>query len=103
MNQSQSSKRKFRSSSGWKKFRTKIKAERKVDEVSLRPLRAGWNLHHKDLRESNYEDLSDETRFSALNKQTHDIVHDIFRYYQKDRDYLTRLKILLDEMCEINQ
>lgn len=95
-------KSKFRATSKWKKFRKKLGDERKVDFVTEKPLRKGWQLHHLNLDEKQYEDITDEEKFCCLNKSTHDIVHTLWRYYQKDSKVLDRLKILMDKMKDIN-
>lgn len=95
-------KRDFRKTSKWKDFRMKLKKERKVDEITLRPLYKGFQLHHKRMAEDTYDDITDESVYAALNRQTHEAVHWIFRYYQKDPEVLTRLKKLLDEMASLN-
>ena len=95
----QSEKTKFRSSPAWKNFRSEIKEEcGGIDCITLSKLRPGANLHHKDLRAEHYEEISDHSRFSFLNKATHDCVHFLYRYYDKDPDVLKRLEVILEEM-----
>jgi hypothetical protein len=95
----QSEKTKFRSSPTWKNFRSEIKEEcGGIDCITLSKLRPGANLHHKDLRAEHYEEISDHSRFSFLNKATHDCVHFLYRYYDKDPDVLKRLEVILEEM-----
>lgn len=49
---------------------------------------------------ANYENLNPKN-FEVLNKNTHKIVHEIFRY--KDwRGYLKRLKKVLEDMEKLN-
>lgn len=74
-----------------------------MDYVTQKKLLKGWNCHHLDMRDENYQDLSDETKFVCCNKQTHEVIHTIFRYYQSDPTYLDRLKEILDKMVKINQ
>lgn len=93
---------KFRSSSKWKKLRDKLKKQRKLDELTMKPLRAGWNLHHLDMSESHYEDISNESHFSCLNRQSHECIHFLFRYYKDDHSILLRLKDILDRMERLN-
>ena len=100
---SQKEKTKFRQSAKWKKFRNYLKKLRSVDCVTLKPLRAGWNLHHLNLDEKDYTDISDETHFACLNKKTHDMVHFLYVYYVKDEKILDRLKEILDKMKELNR
>ena len=95
----QSEKTKFRSSPAWKNFRREMKEEcGGIDCITLSKLRPGANLHHKDLRAEHYEEISDHSRFSFLNKATHDCVHFLYRYYDKDPDVLKRLEVILEKM-----
>ena len=50
----------------------------------------------------NYDKLIEEN-FVAVNKQTHEALHFLFRYYQKDKTILDRLKTVLDRMNELNE
>ena len=93
-------KQKFRSSAKWKKFRAYMKKKYKVDAITGKPLRAGWQLHHLDMSDDHYEDLNEEN-FICLNRNTHKIIHEIFRY---DYDtYLHNIKTYLDKMKELNK
>lgn len=100
---SQKDKTKFRASATWKKFRNYIKKSRGVDEITLKPLRAGCNIHHLDLREENYTRINDESRFMALNKQSHELIHFIFRYYQNDTEIIKRLDKALSLMKKYSE
>ena len=102
MSATQNQKSKFRATSKWKKFRSQMKTERKIDYITQKRLLKGWNLHHLDLNEQNYQDISDETKFVCLNKMTHEIVHDLYRYYVKDPEVIDRLKEVLERMRQIN-
>lgn len=95
-------KSKFRRSAKWLTFRRKLKYKRKYDELTLKPLLPGWNLHHKKFDESSYEDISNEQHFSCLNKMSHKFAHWVYTYYVKDPAIIDRLKKLLDEMKELN-
>lgn len=90
-------KSKFRQTAKWKNFRTRLKKEREVDEITLRPLLKGFQVHHLDMSEENYEKLEPE-RFSTLNRQTHQVVHWLFRYYEKDPGILFRLENIMEKM-----
>jgi len=93
-------KTKFRNTKQWKEFRLKLKRERKIDYITQKPLRKGFNCHHKDMNPANYENLN-PNNFEVLNKNTHKIVHEIFRY--KDwQGYLKRLKKVLEDMEKLN-
>lgn len=93
-------KQKFRSSAKWKKFRAYMKKKYKVDAITGKPLRAGWQLHHLDMSDDHYEDLEEEN-FICLNRNTHKIIHEIFRY---DTDqYLYNMNKYLCKMKELNK
>lgn len=96
-------KAKFRRSAKWLSFRRKLKYKRKYDELTQKPLLPGWNLHHKKLDESSYEDISDEQHFSCLNKMSHKMLHWFYNYWIKDPLIIDRLKELLESMKEINE
>ena len=96
-------KAKFRQSKEWKEFRKKVfdKQDGK-DIITGKKLYKGYNTHHLDMSAENYDKLIEEN-FVALNKQTHETVHTLFRYYQKDPNILDRLKEVLDRMKELNK
>ena len=96
-------KAKFRKSKEWKEFRKRIfdKQDGK-DTITGKKLYKGYNVHHLDMSEANYDKLTEEN-FVALNKQTHEALHFLFRYYQKDPAILDRLKTVLDRMNELNK
>ena len=96
-------KAKFRATKEWKEFRKRIfdKQDGK-DIITGKKLYKGYNLHHCDMSEANYDKLIEEN-FVALNKQTHEVLHFLFRYYQKDHTILDRLKTVLDRMNELNE
>ena len=86
----------------WRQLRTDIADEYdNKDAITLKPLRTGWNCHHLDMDVENYDDLSIE-RCRPLNKSSHDLVHTLYRYYEKDKTVLERLKDILDKMVELN-
>lgn len=94
----------FRATVGWKRFREHLYKERKIDAVTLKKLtKKTWNLHHCDLNESHYKDISNEDNFVCLNVQTHDIVHWLYDHVKKDPDIWRRLKCVIDKMIELNQ
>ena len=95
-------KNKFRASKQWKEFRKKLSSSRKTDELTLSPLRKGFNVHHLDLNKDNYCNLENEDNFCVLNKKTHDVVHFLYTYYRKDKNVLKRLEYILEKMCELN-
>ena len=96
-------KAKFRQTKEWKTFRIKI-AEKQdnKDIITGKPLRKCYNCHHLDMSAENYDQLTEEN-FIALNKQTHETLHFLFRYCQKDPTVLDRLKTFLEKMNELNK
>lgn len=104
MTEGQKKKRNFRSSKKWKEFRHKKSVEQKgIDPITLKKLYKMANLHHMDLDEKKYEDLSKPENFVYLNKNTHDVIHFLYTYYKNDTGILDRLKYYLDKMVEINK
>ena len=96
-------KAKFRQTKEWKQFRKIIfdKQDGK-DIITGKKLYKGYNVHHYDMSEANYDKLTEEN-FIAVNKNTHETLHFLFRYYQKDPTILDRLKTVLDRMNELNK
>ena len=86
----------FRKTSKWKNWRKHLKTKRKTDEVTGKPLYKGWQCHHFDMRIENYEDLREE-KFACLNKQTHEVVHWMFRY-KNWKEIIYNLSKILTEM-----
>ena len=101
MSKTQNKKSKFRSTSKWKSFRKSMKDKRKIDAITCRPLLKGWNLHHCDLNEAHYEDISNEDNFECLNKTAHEFVHWLFRY-KNWREVLKNIETLLEKMEKVN-
>lgn len=95
-----SKKQVFRGSKVWKDFRALKKEKDKVDAITLKPLYKGFHLHHIDMSEENYDKIEQEDNFVCLNKQSHDCIHFLFRYYVKDKLILERIKDILDKMEE---
>ena len=96
-------KAKFRQSKEWKEFRKRIfnKQDGK-DIITGKKLYKGYNVHHLDMSAENYDQLIEEN-FIAVNKQTHEALHFLFRYYQKDHTILDRLKTVLEIINELNK
>lgn len=93
----------FRQTGKWIDFRSLIKKMfNNTDPLTLKPLHKGWNLHHLDSRheEEHYTDLSDPNKFMPLNKGSHNIIHECFRYYEKDPEFIKRLEDILRRMKE---
>lgn len=94
MNYSQKDKRNFRNSKHWKEFRDKIRHKQVVDPVTGQKLTRLANLHHCDLNEDNYEDLSNEDNFIFLNQMTHKVVH-FFFLKSKPTEWRKRLEHII--------
>ena len=92
----QKHKRDFRGTSKWKNWRKYLKNKQKVDQITGKPLLKGFNCHHLDMRDEWYEDLH-EDKFICLNKQTHEVLHWLFRY-RNWRQVLYNLSDYLSKM-----
>lgn len=75
--------------------------DKNKDYITGRPLLKGFNVHHLDLNEEHYEDLNEE-HFICLNKKTHETIHFLYRYFEKDEGIIERLKEILIRMKNIN-
>ncbi|MBP5594541.1 MAG: hypothetical protein J6Y02_04100 [Pseudobutyrivibrio sp.] len=89
----------FRKTDEWKKFKHKCRLHTSVDFITKKPLERDWNLHHLDLNIQRYDNL-DMKRFMPLNKKTHEVIHELFKWYKKDHKVLDRIKKTLDLMEE---
>ena len=94
-------KKAFRKTKAWRDFTKELKAERKVDALTLAKLRKGSTSHHLDLNPDNYEVL-DKTNFETLNIKSHEVVHFMYNYYKKDPAIIDRLKDILHKMVLLN-
>ena len=94
-------KKAFRKTKAWREFSKELKAERKVDALTLAKLRKGSLSHHLDLNPDNYEKLIKEN-FECLNMKSHDVVHFMYNYYKKDPAIVDRLKDILHKMVLLN-
>lgn len=95
----QKEKAKFRQTAAWKSFRQQLKKDRKVDFVTGKPLRAGFQVHHCDLNPEHYKNL-DPDNYILFNRTFHKVVHEIYRYNWQD--VLERLAIVFRKMDELN-
>ena len=96
-------KAKFRQSKEWKEFRKRMfEKQDGKDIITGKKLYKGFNCHHLDMSAENYDKLIEEN-FIAVNKTTHETIHALFRYYQKDPTVLDRLKTFLEKMNELNK
>lgn len=103
MNQKQKNKRNFRASRKWKDFRHKIYVKQGgLCYITHKKLNKYANLHHIDLDEKNYENLSIEENFVFVNKMMHGVIHDLYRYFVNDEEVLDRIKYVLIRMKEVN-
>lgn len=99
----QSEKKKFRLTAKWKKFRQKIrKLHNCRDYITGEKLLRTWNLHHICMKSESYTDISDDSMFIPLNKETHKLVHYMFNVYKHDKTVIVKLKSVLDKMLEVN-
>lgn len=99
VNKSQQMKKDFRASDIWKKFRLlMIEAQEGIDIITLKKLYKGSNCHHCDLREENYTNIDDPSRFCMLNKKTHSMIHWLYPYWLKDPEVIDRLIVVLENM-----
>ena len=73
-----SDKTKFRSTKKWKEFRKKKIDEQKIDPITGTKLGKHAHLHHCDLDEKHYEDISNEDNFICLNNMSHKCIHFLF-------------------------
>lgn len=105
----------FRKTSIWKSFRklfyireTKTLKNGKKrdtpnnDALTLRPLTRTFNLHHMSLDSRHYTDISDKSKFIALNSKSHSLLHYAYSEYCKDKDFLKRLEKYVLLMYKLN-
>ena len=94
-------KKEFRKTKEWREFTKALKAERKIDALTLQKLRKGSTSHHLDLNPDNYKVL-DKANFETLNIKSHEVVHFLYNYYKKDPAIITRLSDILHKMVLLN-
>lgn len=95
--------REFRKSSKWKNFRTKMKKKYFAkDAITHEPLTRTWELHHLNLDNKKYDDLSDTEMFKPLNENTHKIVHWFWKHIKADSEFFPRFLSVIMNMCRIN-
>lgn len=91
-------KRKFRASKKWKDFRKQVHDKQKGKcYITGKKLQKRAECHHLDQRAENYKNL-DLERFVMLNPMMHEVVHNIYRYWVKDKDILSRIEEVLNKM-----
>ena len=69
-----------------------------IDPITKHKLYKGWNLHHRHVTADTdeYQDISNEEHYVCFNKQTHEFLHWLYRYWKKDPEILERLEIELE-------
>ena len=102
ISRAQAAKTKFRRSSRWMKFRKNMKKKQQTDPITGSPLSPACSIHHLDMREENYEDLSDETHFVALNAQSHETIHFLWQAHGGWRRAVLSIIRILKSMERIN-
>ena len=90
----------FRKTDAWHKWKAKCRLHTSKDFITKEPLCRNWNLHHLDLNVQRYDNITDMKRFMPLNPKTHEIIHELFKWYKKDHKVLDRIKKTLDLMEE---
>lgn len=90
----------FRKSNKWKQFKHKCRMHTTKDFITKEPLVLQWNLHHLDLNVQRYDRIENMERFMPLNPKTHEIIHELFKWYKKDHRVIDRIKSILDKMEE---
>lgn len=90
----------FRKTNAWHKWKAKCRLHTSKDYITKEPLCRNWNLHHLDLNVQRYDNITDMNRFMPLNPKTHEIIHELFKWYKKDHKVLDRIKKTLDLMEE---
>ena len=70
-----------------------------IDPITKHKLYKGWNLHHRHVSADTdeYQDISNEEHYICLNKQTHEFLHWLYRYWKNDPEILKRLEIELKQ------
>lgn len=90
----------FRKSRKWKAFKHECRLLVTKDYITKEPLVKDWNLHHLDLNVGRYDQL-DPARFMPLNPKTHELIHDLFKLYKKDRHVIERIAETLEKMWQM--
>ena len=54
------------------------------------------------MKSESYTDISDDSMFIPLNKETHKLIHYMFNVYKHDKTVIVKLKGVLDKMLEVN-
>lgn len=92
--------RKFRKTKEWKELKAKCRLHTSKDYITGKPLARDWNLHHLDLDVTRYNRLDDMNKFMPLNSKTHEVIHELYKWYKSDHTVIVRIKEVLDKMEE---
>ena len=96
-------KKAFRLTKPWSNFRQRMRKRCGCkDMITGKELTRTWNLHHLDMKGENYTDLSNPDKFVPMNKDTHEFIHWLFRFYRHDRYILVRIQRVMDLMLLYN-
>lgn len=97
-------KKKFRKTEEWKQFKLdKIEEQNGLDYITGKRLKRGdVSCHHLDMNVENYEDISDGDKFIAVSRDTHELIHELYKMYRNDTEVLERIGYVLRKMKAIN-
>lgn len=101
----QQDKHKLRQSNDWLKLKRRlVEKYGEIDFITGKPLIPDkMTCHHLDLNPENYANYSKEENFIMLNEGTHRLLHQLYNYYEQDRNILEKLKSVMDRMIAINK
>lgn len=69
-----------------------------TDEITGLPLSKGSTVHHLDMRDEFYKDLSNDERFVILNKKTHIFLHWIYFIYKQNPEVFDNFRDICEKM-----
>lgn len=96
-------KKKFRKTEEWRQFRQdKIYEQNHLDYITGKRLLIGCNCHHLDMNVESYDDISDSSNFIALNRDTHEMIHELYKLYRNDPSVMDRIGYVLRKMLYLN-
>ena len=90
----------FRRTKAWQALRAKCRLHTSKDFITKQPLERDWNLHHLDLDISRYDQIDDMNKFIPLNSKTHELIHELYKLYRKDKSVICRIIYILAKMEE---
>lgn len=94
----------FRNSEEWRNFRCqKAEEQNYCDFITGERLKDNWNLHHLDLNQSHYFDISNRNNFVCLNKKQHSLIHKLFLLDWKSMNLDENTVYVLTRMTELNK